>query len=244
MPRTRRNPVGRLLGALFALVLVVAVVGAAAALVDNEVRTRSERSVEQQVTQQYAGTGVQVRLSGWPFLWQVHQDRLDGGSLRAAAVTVDAGGHRVVLRNLALQGTDLTGVRDQQHIVVGQVTGSVDVPWSTVRELTGVDLAYVSADRVRLSENLDVLGQQLPVTIEGTPRLDPATGELGIRDATATVAGTAVPKQLLEPLLARVGTGYRLPPLGALHYRSITPGPDAVRVGLAGTDVDAQQVLG
>lgn len=231
-------------GVVVALLLLLALVAGAGVLADAIVRSRVQTAVEQQVIDQYAGDGVEVRLHGWPFLWQVRQDRLEAADLRADSLTVDAEGQRVEVRNVELHGTDLTGVRDQQQIVAGTVTGGVDVSWPTVRALSGVDLAYAGPDRVRLSTSFSLFGQQVPVTIEGTPQLDPATGGLGIGDATADVAGTTVPQRLVDPLLARAGDGYRLPPLGALAYDSLTVGPEAVRIGLVGTDVDTQQVLG
>lgn len=240
-PGPRRRGRG---GAIVAVLLLMVLVAGAAALADGIVRGRVQSSVEQQVTEQYQGTGAEIRLTGWPFLWQVRQDRLEAAQLRADTLTVDAEGRRVQLRNVDLRGTDLTGVRDQERIVAGTVTGSVDVSWATVRELSGVDLSYAGTDRVRLADSLRFLGRSVPVIVEGVPQLDPATGELGISDATATVAGTSVPQGLVDPLLAQVGDGYRLPPLGSLQYRSLTVGPEVVRIGLAGTDVDTQQVLG
>ena len=240
-PAPRRRGPG---GAILAVLLVLVLVAGAAALADGVVRGRVQSSVAQQITDQYQRTGVGISLTGWPFLWQISQDRLEAARLRADSLTVDAEGHRVELRNVDLRGTDLTGVRDQKHIVAGTVTGSVDVSWSTVRELSGVDLSYASTDRVRLSDSLRFLGRSVPVIVEGVPQLDPATGALGLGDATAKVAGTSVPQALVDPLLARVGDGYRLPPLGSLQYRSLTVGPEVVRIGLAGTDVDTQQVLG
>lgn len=232
-------------GVLATLVLLLALVAGAGLLADSIVRSRVQDAVEQQVTDQYTGSGVEIRLHGWPFLWQLRQDRLEAADLRADSLTVDAEGRPIEVRNVELHGTDLTGVRhDQEHIVAGTVTGAVDVTWPAVRELSGVDLAYAGPDRVRLSTSFSVFGQQVPVTIEGTPQLDPATGGLGIGDATADVAGTTVPQPLVDPLLTRAGDGYRLPPLGALAYDSLTVGPEAVRIGLVGTDVDTQQVLG
>ena len=231
-------------GPIVAVLLLLVLVAGAAALADGIVRGRVQSSVEQQITDQYQGTGVEISLTGWPFLWQVQQDRLDAAQLRADSLTVDAEGRRVELRNVDLHGTGLTGVRDQERIVAGTVTGSVDVSWATVRELSGVDLSYAGTDRVRLADSLRFLGRSVPVIVEGVPQLDPATGELGISDAAATVAGTSIPQALVDPLLARVGDGYRLPPLGSLQYRSLTVGPEVVRIGLAGTDVDTQQVLG
>lgn len=237
-PRRRRG------GGVVALLLLLALVAGAALIADEVVRSRVQTAVEQQITDQHAGRGVQVELHGWPFLWQVRQDRLDAADLRAESLTVDAEGLPVEVRNVDLHGTDLTGVRDQQQIVAGTVTGTVDVTWPTVRELSGVDLSYAGPDRVGLADDLRFLGRSVPITVEGTPTLDPATGQLGIRDATASVAGTSVPQRLVDPLLAQVGQGYRLPALGALQYSSLAVGPDAVTIGLTGTDVDTQQVLG
>ncbi|SDB80793.1 Protein of unknown function [Raineyella antarctica] len=238
-PRRRRGA-----GIVLALVLLAVLVAGAAALADTIVRQRVQDSVAAQLTRQYTGHGVQVELTGWPFLWQVGQDRLDGGRLRADSLTINAEGRPVQVRDVDLRGTRLTGVRDQQHIVAGTVTGSVELSWQTVRDLSGVDLAYVSANRVRLSESLQLFGRSVPVTIEGTPELDPTNGGLGIRDATATVAGTTVPQGLVDPLLQRVDQGYRLPPLGSLHYDSLAVDPQGVRLQLTGTDVDTQQLLG
>lgn len=235
---------GRRRSPLLLVTLVLVLLTGTAALADTVVRNRVEASIARQLTAEQQGRGVEVRLEGWPFLWQVGRDRLDGATLQADRLVIDAEGQPVEVRDVALHGTDLTGVRDQQQIVAGRVSGTVDVTWPTVRELSGVALSYAGPDRVALADELRLLGRGVPISVEGTPTLDPATGELGIRDATADIAGTTVPQRLVDPLLARAGDGYRLPPLGDLAYDSLTVGPEAVRIGLVGTEVDVDQVLG
>lgn len=227
-----------------AIVLLLVMVAGTAVLVDAVLRARTQAAVAQQVVDQQQGVGVQVRLTGWPFLWQVSRDRLAGASLRADSISVDADGLPVEVLDVDLRATDLVGVRDQQGIVAGRVEGSAAVSWSTLAELSGLDLAYAPPDRVLLRESVRVLGREIPLTVEGRPELDPATGDLAIRDATATVAGATVPQPLVDPVLARVDRGYRLPPLGTLAYRTVEVGPDAVRISLAGADVDIDQLVG
>lgn len=157
---------------------------------------------------------------------------------------MDADGLPVEVLDVDLRATDLVGVRDQRGIVAGRVEGSAAMSWATLGDLSGLDLSYAPPDRVLLRESVRVLGREIPLTVEGRPELDPATGDLAIRDATATVAGATVPQPLVDPVLARVDRGYRLPPLGTLAYGAVEVGPDAVRINLAGTDVDVDQLLG
>lgn len=237
------NP-GRRHSPALLVVLALALLVTAAALADTVVRARTEASIARQVTDQQQGRGVEVRLEGWPFLWQVGRDHLEGATLRADSLVIDADGLPVEVVDVDLAGGDLVGVRDGQGIVAGRVDGSVGVSWQTLGRLSGLDLAYAGPDRVRLSTSFGALGRQVPVTVEGTPRFDPTTGGLGLGEATADVAGATIPARLVDLLLEQVGDGYRLPPLGTLAYDSLDVGPEAVRIGLVGTDVDVDQVLG
>ncbi len=242
--RRRRNPLVQLVVALVALALVVAVLATVAFVADTVARKRVETTVEQKVTQYWAGSGVQVTLPRWGFLWQMRNDRLDTGRLTADEVTIKLDGKKVTLRNVNLEGRDLTGVRTREDLMAAEVTGAADISWDAVRELSGVDLAYVADDRMGVSRTFSMFGQDLSVSVEGTPQVDPATGVLSLDQATASVGGAAVPQQLLDPVMGQVEAGYPLPQLGAMQYQSVEVSPEAVRINLAGTDIGPEQLVG
>ena len=76
-----------------------------------------------------------------------------------------------------------------------------------------------------------VMGEHLPVRVEGRPVVDSSTGQLALQDAAASLDRVDVPQDVVDGLLPQVATSAHLPVVKGLTWTG-------VRVTQEGAELD------
>jgi hypothetical protein len=157
------RPVGCLLTVLITLV----VLAVAADLIAEEV---AERRIASRLESEL-GTRPDVEITGFPFLTQVL-----GRNIDQIEVTGGSAGASGRVQDLNLQARDVDIVSTSQ-LQAGSVSGTGLVPWSAMVAASGEpDTSFARAgDGIRVTRELDLLGQDLTVSAEGPLSIEERT---------------------------------------------------------------------
>ncbi|WP_462417280.1 hypothetical protein [Kytococcus sp. Marseille-QA3725] len=186
-----------------------------------------------------SGGEAHAHVEGWPAAWSVLRD--DYGTITGGAqdVRVTVRGHEVEA-DVDVVAHDVTGLaRGPVH--VGDATGRVDTTWEDLSEATGVQLSGSDDGLLTITTEVDALGERLPVRVTGRPVVDGATGQLGLRDAEASLDTVDVPRDVVEGLLPRVATYAYLPVVDGVTWTGVQVGADGAQLDFRADDADLPQ---
>ncbi|OFS06946.1 MULTISPECIES: DUF2993 domain-containing protein [Kytococcus] len=199
--------------------------------------------IEQEVGATVHGR-VRADLDGWPTAWHVARDEYPeiDGTLSGAVVEVRG---RTVLVDADVRARDvrdLSGGGDAVH--VEHLAGRVRTSWEDLSRVTGADLSGDEDGRLSITTDVPVMGERLPVRVTGRPVVDPATGQLGLADAQASLDEVDVPQDVVDGLLPRVATYANLPTYEGLRWTGVRATAEGVELELRGEGVDLPRHAG
>ena len=229
---------GRVLGVLLAIVLVVAgaAVGGAYAF-DDRIRSEVEGQVAANLKTTVPFTVLPtVEIEGHPIALHLLTRRFPSVRARGAQVPTQLDAERTLnLLNVDMTLTDV--VHADTTVDAAHVAGTARLAWAEVSQLAGVQVTDAGGGRLAASGSAEVLGFTVHATLTGVPALDTAAQTLTIAEPEVDLAGVRLPDQATQALVDTFLQPFAVPLPYALALDGVTPGPDGLGVSVTGRDV-------
>ncbi|MEU2347159.1 DUF2993 domain-containing protein [Modestobacter sp. NPDC049651] len=235
-PPRRRRRGRRLLVVLLVLLVPLAVL----LVVADRVGVRiAEGVVAEQIEQRGALSGrPDVDIAGTPFLTQALRGRYDDVRVRLTAAELDqpeGTSADVSLRGVHVPLSDVIG-GSVREVPVDRVDGTASLSYELLSSQLGDDtrLSWTGTS-LRVTRTVEVLGYTVPLTADGTVRLDGQ--ELRIDVGNVSAAGAGVPSAVVRRASDLLDLHYRVPTLPfGLQLTGVRPGADGVQVTVEAED--------
>lgn len=174
-------------------------------------------------------------IAGFPFLTQ-----LAGHRVRHITVTsTDARHGGYTLTNLEISLDDITVGPDNTPLRAGHVEAQARVSWEQISTLAGRTIQPTDdGRRVRVLTSVTVAKKQIPVEVQLTPTLDPASHQLSFTDPQLKALGITVSQGLVTETIQKMAEPVQLPSYAGLQVSAVTPSREGVVVQVQGDDVD------
>ena len=235
-PPRRRRRGRRLLVVLLVLLIPLALLLVVADRVGVRV---AEGVVAKQIEERGALSGTpQVDIEGTPFLTQALGGRYEDVRVRLTAAELDqpeGTSADVSLRGVHVPLSKVIG-GSVSEVPVDRVDGTASLSYPLLSSQLGDDTQLSwTGNALRVTRTVEVLGYSVPLTADGTVRLDGQ--DLRIDVSNVAAAGTGVPSSVVRRASDLLDLHYRVPTLPfGLQLTGVRPGAQGVQVTVAAED--------
>lgn len=245
-PRKRR---GR--GVLIILLVLVALLGIAAVVIDRFGSSYAERRIADQVAaqiQQQKATSDRpaVDITGFPFVTQVLRGNYDDIRIQLRNLTGTAQGETVKVPLVDIHALDVRAplqaiLGNQGSIVATTVNGTATIDYASVTALInrpGLQLSE-RGGKLAVTAPLEALGRT--ITVSGTASLTVAEGSVQVRfEQLSAPELAAIPfaRNLVNNYAKQISVGFKLPQLPLnLKIQQVTPTAAGLQVTATASEV-------
>lgn len=225
------------------LVLVLGLLGAVVGVSDHLARQYAEDQIAERVRAELAlESAPQVEIAGAFFLPQLLSQRIGEVRLRTDFADLAVQESSFELHEVDLTLREVTSDDWFDHVSVGELEGVGRLTWDGVSGVVGERLEFGGVDeqgrgRVKLDQTIGFEGLRLDITLSGRPEIDPATGQLQLREPQVAVSGITLPADLVADLVSSRLQPIDLPLPDGFSVTEVGAREDGLVVRLRGTGV-------
>lgn len=182
---------------------VLAVVVAGGYVADNAARSWAQDTVADSLRSELGlSTPPAVSLGGTPFSLAFLTRSIPDGTASADVIPVSFDDHLVTLTDVRASAEQITF--SQSQIVLGAAAGTTRLSYDNLSEIAGVPISWGGDGRLQLTYTVEVLNQQVDLTVAARGELDVDAQELRLVDPKATLASIDLPTDTLQQLIDRI----------------------------------------
>ena len=226
MSTRRRRPVLTLV----LLVVLVAVVGAGELAARHLVTDRMATALEGRI-----GERPTVTLDGGSALVSLATDHWTGFHVVAPDAEITARGKQVTAA-VDADARDLTGLVRGSRVTAGSLSGHAVATWDSLGKATDSTIKPTSDGGVEVNKDFEVLGQTLPLVVDGTVALSADGQHIGLVDAS--LKDNDALAQAFETYVAPgLRTQIGLPTVDGLRFSGVKATQEGLDVDFTGDHV-------